>query len=146
MSTSKEIREYIATQISSLPNIGIVHAKNKLPKSAKDFKEFFEYDGRLQAWTITRSAIGPRDQSGNFDRFSETYTITTFLGFNDSLDSETLFEVSIDKVIDLLKDDTSLGGHVLNMTTIHSPEIAIMKIGEIFCHHAEIVIEVDRVS
>lgn len=146
MSTPKQIREYLAAQILSLPDIGIVHAKNKLPKSIKDLKEFFEYDGRLQAWIITRSAIGARDYRGNFDRFSETYTITTFLGFNDALDSETLFEVSLDNAMNLLKDDRSLGGLVLNTITLHSPEIAIVKIGEIYCHHAEIVIEVDRVS
>lgn len=144
MATAKQVREYIAGRINEFENIGVVFEKNKLPKSSRDFKDLFVYDERIQAWIITRSALATYDKRANFPKYQETYSIATFLGFSDSLDSETLFEQSIDKVYHMFSRDTTLGGLVANVISVSIGDISLSKVGDILAHYADIVIEVEQ--
>lgn len=145
MST-RDIREYIANQIRSLDNIGVVHSKNKLPKTSGDFKTLFEYDGRVQGWTVTRTGLGNRASNTNFLKVPESYMVSTFLGFNDTNDSESLFDDAVDRVYELLAGDSNktFGGLVANVISVSVPDCALIKVGEIYSHYADIVIDLER--
>jgi len=143
MST-KDIREYIANQINTIDNIGVVHPRNKLPKTSGEFRTLFEYDGRVQGWVVTRSSIGTKASNASFLKIPESYLITTFLGYNDTNDSESLFDDSVDKVYNLFANDQNLNGLVANVTSISVPEYTLIKVGDIYSHYAEIVIDLER--
>ncbi len=141
---TKDIKEYIANQIRLLNNIGVVHDRNKLPKTSGEFKTLFEYDGRVQGWVITRSGLGGKVLNASFLKIPETYLIVTFFGFSDSNDSETSFDASIDRVYDIFARDTNLGGLVANITSLSVPEYTLIKVGDIYSHYAEIVLDIER--
>lgn len=140
---SKVIREYIAEQLQA-QKLGAIHSRNRLPKDKKTFRELFEYDGRIQAWIVTRVGIGDIDDSASFLKIPETFLVITFVGFSDTLDTETLFETNVNTVYTMLSRNRTLGGHVANVTSVTVPEISLVYIGEILSHYAEVVVEVEE--
>jgi hypothetical protein len=140
---SKVIRYYIAEKIREL-KVGIVHERNRLPKTDNEFDALFEYDGRIQAWMVMRGSIGAADPRTNFLKIPERFLIVTFFGFNDEDDSETLFETSLDTVYTVLSRDKTLGGNVANVVSVSVPDISLISIGEILSHYAEIIVEIEE--
>jgi len=135
--SEQAVRVYVADKIRAL-EVGVVHERNKLPKTSGEFKALFEYDGKVQGWVVTFSGIGSSRTDANFLKIPETYRVVTFFGFNNEYDTETEFGTSLRTVYKMLSNDRTLGGTVANVTEVSVPEISLVKVGEIFSHYAEI--------
>lgn len=137
------IREYIANKIREIEGIGQVHERDLIPVTSTDFEVLFGYDGKIQGWNIKWDGIGVLDKRAiNFMSYNETYTITTFYGFNSELKSDILFGKHLRQVFKLFAKNPTLGGLVTDMLSIEIPEISLVKIGNVYSHFAKITITV----
>lgn len=134
------VKEYLAQKLQE-QNVGMIYIKNRLPKDPKEFNTLFAYNGSIQAWIVSRIGIGRSTKDSNFIRVPDRYRITTFYGFNDATDAETVFETTITKIYVMLVQDETLGGTVDIVEGISVPDISLVKIGGILSYYTEFTLE-----
>lgn len=137
-----KIRRYLSEKIQSVKDIGVVYEYDVVPKTSEEFESKFEYDGKIQAWTIRWGGIGRPDHRSNFLMHTEDYVIRTFFGFNEEQRSDITFGKNLRTVYRMLSKDSTLGRLVANVEAVYAPDIALVRVGGVYSHMTEITVEI----
>jgi hypothetical protein len=115
MSTLQAHRAAIVAALSSVPEIGIVHDRERYASSNASFAALFLFQPssgaqHLRGWTLRRTAT--REHSPNIARtLSEhTWTLRGYLAFNDAEASELVLDDLVEQFRAVVRADPTLGG------------------------------------
>lgn len=112
MASSNNIRQAMLTLLQSVPNIGLVHARERYSKSSKTLADFYVHDGVLAGGFIRRRAIRQQSPDTVAHVVWTTWEIELFRALNEGDDSELTFDQVIDEVDGVFRADQTLNGVV----------------------------------
>lgn len=115
MSSLQAHRAAIVAALASVPDIGMVHDRERYAKDNAAFAALFLYEPagghkHLRGWTLRRTAT--REQSPNIARTwnEHTWTLRGYLAFNDAEASELVLDDLAEQFRAVVRDDPTLGG------------------------------------
>ncbi len=115
MSTLQAHRAAIVAALSSVPDIGEVHDRERYAKDNATFAALFLFQPtsgakHLRGWTLRRSAT--REHSPNLRRTlnEHTWTLRGYLAFNDADASELVLDDLVEQFRAVVRNDPTLGG------------------------------------
>ena len=92
----------------------------------------------IRAWMLTRTDATPIEGGGSLYTRDHTFRLNPYYGVKSADDSERMFQNHIDQVIDLFKNDYTLGGHALKSTPWAVQNVGHRQFTDILCHSADI--------
>jgi len=116
MSVLEAHRAAIVATLAAVPDIGVVHDRERYAASNADFSRLYSFkaaDGQphIRGWWVRRSAtqershlLGPRYEQ------THTWTVRGFLSFNDALASEIILDGLVEQFRAAVRADLTLGG------------------------------------
>ena len=115
MSTLQAHRAAIVAALASVPDIGVVHDRERYVKDNAAFATLFLFQPlggtqHLRGWTLRRSAT--REHSPNIARTlnEHTWTLRGYLAFNDAEASELVLDDLVEQFRAVVRADPTLGG------------------------------------
>lgn len=119
MSGVAAIRTAIATTLSGIANIGVVHEYERYAKNMKDLEALYAPAGALRGWFIRRETTGENSRHQGRSVEQIAWMIRGFMSLDDSTSSELTFDGLIEDIRDAFRSDETLGG-VIDQTTLPS--------------------------
>ncbi|CAN7565301.1 hypothetical protein [Acidovorax sp. LjRoot117] len=115
MSTLQAHRAAIVAALSSVPDIGVVHDRERYAKDNNAFASLFLHQPanglkHLRGWTLRRTAT--REHSPNVRRTlnEHTWTLRGYMAFNDVDASELVIDDLVEQFRAVVRNDPTLGG------------------------------------
>jgi len=115
MSTVQAHRAAIVAALSSVPDIGVVHDRERYAKDNNAFASLFLHQPtsgpkHLRGWTLRRAAT--REHSPNVRRTlnEHTWTLRGYMAFNDADASELVLDDLVEQFRAVVRNDPTLGG------------------------------------
>ncbi|HRL97822.1 MAG TPA: hypothetical protein PLE22_00070 [Acidovorax sp.] len=115
MSSLQAHRAAIVAALASVPDIGMVHDRERYAKDNAVFAALFLYEPaggqkHLRGWTLRRTAT--REHSPNIARTlnEHTWTLRGYLAFNDAEASELVLDDLVEQFRAVVRADPTLGG------------------------------------
>ncbi|MCP3685462.1 MAG: hypothetical protein GY861_22650 [bacterium] len=145
---TKAIKEAIASALSSIENIGPVYPYMISPKTPKEFKDLCKNKDHLEWWQVYRSGIGDTVYDSNIKRRIEFFSIMGFYsyGHDNSGKSADSFDSIVNEVFEEVASSGSFDGVVAQISSVDSPTIDLVSIGDVLCHRCIINITVVEYS
>lgn len=119
----RTIRQAIADKLTAIVASGHVHKFERYAVSQKDFRAFYEQDGKVLGWFIRRLALSETPDTTTYNTVVETWRIRGFMSLNDAAESELAFDDLIDAIRAAFRNDETIGDVV--ETTKADGEIGI---------------------
>lgn len=151
MSAYTNARTYIANQLATVPNIGQVFVHERLiidpAKFLEAFVGTFSAQKQVRGWVVTLSEIS--SDHVVFGKETDTYTFTAYgvMGVQDSADSEETFYALLEDIFQIADQGAAVTGTPGEVVgSIHAgaaKNLGYRQFGSVFCHYAEINIEVE---
>ncbi|MFC4475047.1 hypothetical protein [Comamonas denitrificans] len=116
MSVLEAHRAAIVATLSAVPEIGVVHDRERYASSNADFARLYTFkpaagQQHIRGWWVRRSAtqerghlLGPRYEQ------THTWTVRGFLSFNDAQASEIVLDSLVEHFRAAVRADLTLGG------------------------------------
>lgn len=116
MNTLNAHRQAIVATMASVPEIGIVHDRERYAASNADFQRLYLFtpaDGaaHIRGWWLRRSAT--LERSRNLGRSAlnvHTWTVRGYLAFNDAAGTELVLDDLVEQIRAVVRADPTLGG------------------------------------
>lgn len=152
--TLANIREDIQETIEDIRDIGMVHNYERWCSDWSKFLDLFTLTingiKQVRGWTIGYSGTPDSEQIQLDDGTlpvlrSSRWTIRGYLGFDDSRETEKIFQDLVEDVLDALDDDhTNLHdpADYYHITPAIAPVFEPRLFGSVLCHYCEIVLVV----
>ncbi len=109
MSLSTD-REAIAAKLEEIANIGAVHRFERYAKSQKDFRAFFENDGKVLGWFVRRRSTRELEVSSDHNKVITTWDIRGYMSLDDDAATEIEFDTLIENGCAVFRNDITVGG------------------------------------
>jgi hypothetical protein len=114
MSRLATIRAAIVALASAVPDIGLVHDRERFHKSEADFKNLFVAtlgDGtqQLRGWTLSRTATQEIGIAMGRGAERHTWVLRGYMAFNDAEASENVFDELVEAFRDAVRADPTFG-------------------------------------
>lgn len=147
VSTYPAIRDAIATILSGVSGIGVVHTRQRWTNKTDVLKALYVKDGVLNGWTIRRTSTQVSRLPGEETRTYQ-FRISGFYAFNDddvaATASEQTFQELLDRIGDAFRSNVTL-----NNTAALSGPVAVVTVDDrtfagILVHYAELSLPVDE--
>lgn len=144
-----DIREQIKVILQGVPGIGIVHDYERMSADANKFIGLYkDVDGRINSWTITRTATPERWFSNrDYERVYEM-ALRGYYGLQDAAASEIVFQDRIEAICDEFRGNDTLNGtcettcpEFGGMTGLSGLQVGIIEprmFGNVLCHYGEL--------
>jgi len=108
----RDIRQAIAGKLAAASAAAKVHQFERYAVSQKDFRAFYEQDGKVAGWFVRRVAWSETRVASTFDILVETWRIRGFFSLDDDAQSELAVDDVIDALCDAFRNDETIGGAV----------------------------------
>lgn len=115
MSTLAQHRAAIVTAMASVPDMGVVHDRERYASSNTAFQQLYLYTPaggkqQLRGWWLRRS--GTAEHSANTRRTVNvhTWTVRGYMAFNDADASELVLDDLVEQFRAVVRADPTLGG------------------------------------
>ncbi|SRR6266851_4101710 len=150
----KDIKARIAARMKTVSGVTNVYTYRRNLTAEIDMAQLTAADGRLHFWHIYREMTALTDNvvNQNFTDQVDTLVIEGFYGVKDADDTEEMFDLIVDGVLQAINADRRAGpgGTKLNgfVQTADPPELrgpfnfAEVGMHKVLCHHAEIAMKV----
>ncbi len=153
MSDLKIIRDYLATQIASIPEVGIVHDYHRYSTNLTDLKNLCKYRDSIRVWMITREAApatpaadDEQADGGNVYRVTHVFLIRGYTQVEDGQASELTHHDLCEQIVEKLDGDYSLGKNApFGSSPVSLRRTNHVMFAGVLCHHSELVLEVYEV-
>jgi hypothetical protein len=153
MPSYEAMRDGLAARISGLPNIGVVHDRERLILDWSKYLAQFtsvlegEHQRRVRGWWITREAVDGENFAFAGDvRRTHRFVVRGILGVADADDTELEHQQLIQDVMDALDASATLGGLALTVGPTSARTIEPRQFGSVLCHYTEIACPVQTVD
>lgn len=117
MSTLHAHRVAIVAALDSVPEIGIVHDRERYAASNADFQRLYLFEpsdattAHVRGWWLRRSATLERSRNlGHRSLNVHTWTVRGYLAFNDAAGSELVLDGLVEQFRAVVRADPTLGG------------------------------------
>ena len=143
-----QIRAALVALVSTVPDIGVVHAFERYVREEAKFRELFVPTGivpkQLRGWWLRRTATQRRALNMARVQVTHTWQLRGYMGLDDTHASELAFDALIEAIAAAFAADPELGGlcqtHPLN-TSDPSTGIQVSDVGPVMfcgvlCHSA----------
>jgi hypothetical protein len=116
MSTLAQIRTALHARIAAVPDVGIVHDRERYAKNEAHFRNLYLYtptggQPQIRGWWIRRQAtLEKAIDIGPFGLQQHTWLVRGFMAFDDATASEIVFDELIEAIRDAIRADVTLGG------------------------------------
>lgn len=114
MSTLAEQRGAIVAQLAAIPEIGLVHDRERFAKDQAKFAELFlaEIGGakQIRGWWLRRVATSEKAVTNGTSLTEHTWQWRCYMAFNDQAESELALDALIEAYRDAHRADPTVGG------------------------------------
>ena len=144
----KDIREQIATILSTVEGMGIVHQYQRWSATWEKFLDLFkDTDGRINGCIISRRETPTiRDNMPTIER-RHVFLFRFVYALKDAEASELEFQNIVERIQDAFDSQYLLGNTVINSGPVQVNLVEIRLFGGVLCHYAELTLEaVERVE
>ena len=142
-----DLQTEILALLGAVTNIGQTHGRERWSDNWPDYLDLFKStiggNDEIRGWFVTREAILDEE---NEDRegaiaHKHQFVIRGIMGFDDSRDTETLFQVLVDAVMAGLDADQNLNGNAVDWGQGPSSArvMELRRFGQATCHYVEIL-------
>ncbi|MBX9831654.1 MAG: hypothetical protein K2X78_01230 [Burkholderiaceae bacterium] len=141
-------RAAIVAALSSVPNIGVVHDRERYAKDNAKFAQHYLFtpaggQQQLRGWWVRRAETEERSDTYGSGTTTNVHTwhIRGYLGFNDEAASELAFDELIEAFRAVVRDDPTLGGACEQPPEEETDGVQLMDAGPVMfagvlCHSA----------
>ena len=146
VSNYQDIINQIEVALSQIEGVGNVHPYFRIVKDDAQIREvYIDVDNTVNAWFISRTAIRDEQltQYGNLVNWE--VLIEGWLSVQDTKRSEIIFQETIDRIRDGFQPQTDLDDTLTKIELtrpIQATEIGAGTLGEVYCHHCILTMEV----
>ena len=152
MSRLTVVRQAIATQIATLPEVGVVHARFPYTANATDYASAFRAiiagAPRVAAWLVAPERLDIDPGSVTFDGTGvarQTYLIYGYRGIETAADTDTTLVDLAERVLLRLWewDARAIPGVVHAGPAAMRAYDPVVQLGDVVCHRVTLVLPVD---
>ena len=117
MTTAAEIRAAIVARIQSVPDVGIVHDRERYLRAEERFRRLYVVTApndseQLRGWWVRRESVRETQPSIGRRLDVTSWRIQGYLALSDEAATETEFDALIESIRDAFRADLSLDGTV----------------------------------
>jgi len=149
MSTLAEIRAAIVAVLQAVPDVGIVHDRERYAQDTKRLAQLYAVDGAIRGWYVRR--VSTQETSGAIGRWEITHQwrVRGFRSFKDEDASELAFQDVIEAMRDAVRADETLGGTVIDTVVgdggsavagLQVDEVQSVMFAGVLCHAATLTL------
>jgi len=116
MSTLAQIRAAIVALHRAVPDVGIVHDRERYLRTEEKFRELYLFTPaapaprQVRGWWWRRAATDERTVTIATSLAAHTWQCRGYMAFNDEAGSELVFDALIEALRDAVRADPTLGG------------------------------------
>lgn len=108
-------REALVALIASVPEVGLVHARERYAASEADFRAMYLFTPtggaqQVRGWWVRRSATAEHAINNLRTVSVVTWTVRGYMSFNDAQASELVFDELVEAIRSAVRADATLGG------------------------------------
>jgi hypothetical protein len=142
-------RAAIKAKLESVPNIGMVHDRQRFSTRESEFKKLYfdETQKRICGWNFSRVRTLEYDDGLGQVRRSIEWKLYGFMSFDDKDASEIIFDDLVESIVQSFRADSTLGGTCLATKNLDLDEgpigiqvdaITTVMFAGVLCHRAEL--------
>jgi len=114
-----------------------VYARQMLTHDMAAFVSQFVVGGKVDVWTVSRSAAKERRRTNQRTERKITWTLRAFMSVDNAAASETTFQTNIELVCDAFRADYDLAGTAESHGLLQIARVVHAPLGNVFCHYCE---------
>jgi hypothetical protein len=138
-------RAAIVATLSGVADIGRVHSFERYDRAEKDLKALYLYEGRLQGWFVRRLSTRVISPAKGIRTVINRWRIRGYRALDDSVQSEILFDATIEAIRAAFDASSTLGGvvettHVDDLAGIQLEDSSPVMFASVLCHGARLAL------
>ena len=138
------IRDYLKTKLQAVDGIGVVHDYDRWAADWAALVNLYVSNDKLNGWHITRKATGEAWKSLPVVERAHTYEIIGIYALKDADASEKTFQDLVEKVMEELRFDFTLGGNCQQTGPLKLETLEPRMFGSVLCHVAVLKLPVQE--
>ena len=143
VTTYRALGDWLAAQLATLPQIGLVHPYERLTVEPDLASGVFGDSHALRAWTLTRESVQQERSVGLESRGQERLVLRGFLSVDDSQASELVFQALLEDIAALLRPVHTVGVFD-RVGPLQIEQVAHSRVGQThLCHAAQCALPVE---
>jgi len=137
------LRQAIVSAVETVPNVGVVYDKHRYSNRMDSYLDLFKttIDGtpQIRAWQVSYSNMESNSLAiRTATQRIYTFTITGYLGVDDSADTENTFADLTEAVCNALDNDSAIHAAQTHVDFAQVTTFGYIRFGDVLCHSAEI--------
>ncbi len=136
-----QIRAAVASILSSVPGMGVVHQYERHAADWDKFLSLFRHQDKINGCTITRRGVSAIRPARSVEDRNHRLLIRAYYGINDSAGSEHTFQALVDAVLDDFPDEVLIEETVYDFGPVQVETIEPRLFGSVLCHYAELALD-----
>lgn len=147
----RRLAQTIAKILASVEGVGKVHPARIFATNAEEIKTLYTVttdttgENILNGWTISRSGFSNEHiMTDQTHEKAHTFVIRGFFAVNAAANSETEFNLIIDRIADAFAPTSDLGEEIASAGPLFAREIDYTQFAGSFAHYCELEISVNE--
>lgn len=137
------VRARIKAILLGVEGVEIVHEYDRFIANWEKFLELFKDSGdRINGWMISRRRLDTARHRSQVEERGHDMRLRGVYGLSDAAASELVFQDLVDRVMDALNGDKTLGKTVQESGPARAEIIENRMFGKVLCHYVEIIVPV----
>lgn len=141
--SSTVIRNAIATVLATVPDIGVIHGYERYTDKTRDFREFYQRDGKILGWSIRRIGFSEIVETDTVSTVRSRWQIKGYRSLDDDMATEIEFDELVDLVADVFRAKPTLDGAVAatgarGETPIQLEDSGPVRFAGVLCHEVRL--------
>lgn len=139
------IRTEIKNIMLGIDSVGSkVHDYERWAKTWEDYLAFFESDGLIKGWTITRTSTPETKSTTTSNMRTHTFLIRGYYSLDDSAASEKVFQNIIEDIATAFRTKPTLNGKAFDSGPLQVSSVSAVMFGSVLCHYCELRLPVQE--
>jgi len=149
--TTETIRAAIVATLNTVPDIGVVHDRERYAGEMNKQRALYVRDGKLNGWFVSRRSQRnePRGVGNNRRLVATQWELRGYRALYDDESSEIAHDAVIDGIVDAFRADPELGGTVIDQLSdpydegTLGPQLALsgpVMFAGVLCHRASLLL------
>ncbi|MBK8233015.1 MAG: hypothetical protein IPK72_21130 [Candidatus Eisenbacteria bacterium] len=143
----RSLVQTIARTLAAVEGVGKVHPLRRFAKNPSDVEALFVDSGKLNGWTVSRSAFTNEHIATNATHEkAHSFVIRGFFAWTETPESEIEFNEILDRIADAFSPSSDLGEEVEIAGPIVAREIDFVQTANTLAHYCELEFSVIELS
>ncbi|MCX7067332.1 MAG: hypothetical protein NTW85_06540 [Methylococcales bacterium] len=117
----QQLRNWITSQLNTVPNIGTVHSYQRYADREKQLADLYFHNGRLHGWFVQRASVAEKLLNSQANSEQSFWSIVGYLAVNDTTASELEFDTLLDAMravfrVAMLNPVVEIAGQAVNLS------------------------------